>query len=418
MDDNKNKTPTERTQVLVIGAGPSGVLAATLLHRQGHQVLVLERQTFPRFSIGESLLPQSMSFLEEAGLLEAVNQAGFQYKDGAAFRHQGRYTDFCFTDKVSDGPGTTFQVKRAGFDNLLAQGAREQGVDIRFGHAITEVRFDEQQARVLAEDDQGRPYAVVAEFVLDASGFGRVLPRLLDLERPSGFPSRQSLFTHVKDHIHCPDYDRDKILISVHPQHRDCWYWLIPFSDGTCSLGVVAEESFFAERPETDNQARLQALVNEEPGLARLLARAEYANPVNQLSGYSAKVSTLFGPRFALLGNAGEFLDPVFSSGVTIAFKSASLAAKALHRQLSGDTVDWQAEFAQPLQQGVDVFRTYVEGWYQGGFQDVIFYADQQPAVKRMICAILAGYAWDRDNPFVAQPQRRLKVLTELCRAG
>ncbi|WP_341503741.1 NAD(P)/FAD-dependent oxidoreductase [Gallaecimonas sp. GXIMD4217] len=416
MDDNKNSM--EQTQVVVIGAGPAGVLAATLLHRQGHQVLVLERQAFPRFSIGESLLPQCMSFLAEAGLLEVVDQAGFQYKDGAAFRHRGRYTDFLFTDKVSAGPGTTFQVQRARFDALLAEGAQAQGVEIRFRHAITAVDFGEDKANIQALDEQGRPYAIQADFVLDASGFGRVLPRLLDLERPSGFPSRQSLFTHVRDHIDCPDHDRNKILISVHPEHRDVWYWLIPFSDGSCSLGVVAEESFFAARGEADNQAKLQALVAEEPDLARLLKNAEYPNPVNAIQGYSAKVSRLYGERFALLGNAGEFLDPVFSSGVTIAFKSASLAAKALDRQLRGEAVDWQGEFAAPLQLGVDVFRTYVQGWYEGGFQDVIFYADQQPAIKQMICAILAGYAWDGDNPFVAQPQRRLKVLTELCRAG
>ncbi|WKE63986.1 NAD(P)/FAD-dependent oxidoreductase [Gallaecimonas kandeliae] len=407
----------ERVQVLVIGAGPAGVLAATLLHRAGIGVRVLEKARFPRFSIGESLLPQSMAFLAEAGLLKAVNQAGFQYKEGAAFGHQGRYVDFDFRDKFSPGPGTTFQVKRAQFDKLLADEALKQGVDIRFGQSIEEVDLSVSPARIWARGEDGEPYQLEADFVLDASGFGRVLPRLLDLEIPSGFEPRQGVFTHVVDNA-SEGFDRDKILISVHPEHKDVWYWLIPFSDGTSSLGVVASQAYFEGRAEQDNEALLKALTFEEPGLAKVLAQASFEQPVNCLKGYSAKVSRLCGPGFALLGNAGEFLDPVFSSGVTIAFKSASLAAQTLVRQFKGETVDWQADFAAPLQAGVDVFRTYVEGWYEGSFQDVIFYPEPQPQVKQMVCSILAGYVWDKGNPFVAESRRRLRALAEICRPG
>jgi flavin-dependent dehydrogenase len=124
----------------------------------------------------------------------------------------------------------------------------------------------------------------------------------------------------------------------------------------------------------------------------------------------------LFGPGYALLGNAGEFLDPVFSSGITIAMKSASLAAGVLDRQFNGQAVDWQREFAEPLQKGVDTFRTYVTAWYEGGLQDVIFYGQQQPNIKAMICSILAGYVWDESNPYVKNSQSRLNTLVELCR--
>lgn len=415
----KTEVHRDRVQVAVIGAGPAGVLAATLLHRQGISVRVLEKNHFPRFSIGESLLPQSMVYLEEAGLIgglqDKAQELGFQFKNGAGFRHQGRYVDFDFTDKVSPGPGTTFQVKRAAFDKLLADQAQEQGVDIRFGHGIDTVTTDEQQALLTGTDNEGNAYQVAADFVLDASGFARVLPRLFDLESPSGLAPRQSFFTHVRDHIAPADFDRNKILISVHPQHHDVWYWLIPFSDGTCSLGVVGEVAYFEERG-LDNETMLRTLVAEESGLKALLSQAQYLNPVNSLKGYSAKVKQLWGQRYALLGNAGEFLDPVFSSGVTIAFTSASLAAKALVRQFKGDVVDWQADYAQPLQQGVDVFRTYVQGWYDGIFQDVIFYPNPQAQIKRMVCSILAGYAWDRSNPYVAESKRRLAALAEVCR--
>jgi flavin-dependent dehydrogenase len=123
----------------------------------------------------------------------------------------------------------------------------------------------------------------------------------------------------------------------------------------------------------------------------------------------------LWGKGYALLGNAGEFLDPVFSSGVTIALKSASLAAAALQRQFAGETVDWESEYAIPLKKGVDTFRTFVDSWYSGGFQKVIFYEKQQPEVRRMIAAILAGYAWDDSNPYAKESKRRLKALEEIC---
>jgi flavin-dependent dehydrogenase len=127
-------------------------------------------------------------------------------------------------------------------------------------------------------------------------------------------------------------------------------------------------------------------------------------------------VKSLYGPGYALLGNAAEFLDPVFSSGVTIALRSSKLAADAVHRQLGGETVNWQADFTDPLMIGVETFRAYVHGWYDGVFQDVVFYENAQPDVRRMISSILAGYAWDTSNPFVADPQRRLRVLGELCK--
>ena len=138
--------------------------------------------------------------------------------------------------------------------------------------------------------------------------------------------------------------------------------------------------------------------------------------PARLIGGYSAK--SLHRPGFALLGNAAEFLDPVFTSGVTIAMRSSSMAAAVLHRQLSGETVDWEREFAVPLKRGVDTFRTYVEGWYDCSFQDVIYYENAQPEIRRMISSILAGYAWDEKNPYVAESRRRLGVLAELCRGN
>jgi flavin-dependent dehydrogenase len=404
----------EHRQVVVIGAGPSGAIAAALLKRKGHDVLMIERQHFPRFSIGESLLSHCLDFVEEAGMLEAVNAAGFQLKNGAAFAWGEQYSAFDFGETFSNGKPTTFQVQRADFDKLLADQAALQGVDVRYGEAIVSADFNlpKPQLDVLRED--GSQYRVEADFVLDASGYGRVLPRLLDLEAPSNFPVRQAVFTHVEDHIDNPAFEREKILITTHPIHRDIWFWTIPFSNGRCSVGVVAAAEHFEGRMENLDEC-LRGFIAETPSLAGVLNNSVWDTPARTIGGYSANVKTLHGPGFALLGNAAEFLDPVFSSGVTIAMRSASMAAGVLHRQLQGESVDWQTEFAIPLKRGVDTFRCYVEGWYAGTFQDVIYFEGGSPDIRRMISSILAGYAWDERNPFVAEPKRRLRMLSELC---
>ena len=408
----------ESVEIVIVGAGPAGSVAAALLRQQGREVLVIEREQFPRFSIGESLLPQSMAYLEQAGMLQAVVEAGFQFKNGAAFMRNGRYTHFDFRDKHSQGWGTTYQVQRADFDHLLAKEAERFGAQVRYRHEVLDVALEQPGggSRLTVRGADGETYHVDARFILDASGFGRILPRLLKLETPSNFPVRGAIFTHIQDGIADAGFDRNKIRVTVHPQHCDVWFWTIPFAGGRCSLGVVAETSFL-ERYQGTPTERLQAIVAEEPSLQSLLANAQWDTPARQIVGYSANVEKLWGPGYALLGNAGEFLDPVFSSGVTIAFKSASLAAAALQRQFAGEAVDWQADFGAPLRKGVDTFRAFVESWYAGGFQKIIFHDKQQPEVRRMISAILAGYAWDQSNPYVKETPRRLATLEAICAA-
>ncbi len=404
----------QHRQVVIIGAGPSGAIAGALLKRQGHDVLIVERQRFPRFSIGESLLSHCLDFVEEAGMLEAVEAAGFQRKNGAAFAWGERRTAFDFRDKFTPGKDWTFQVQRAHFDQILADEAARQGVEIRYEEEIVAADFSGETPNLDVRRLDGSHYRVECTFVLDASGYGRVLPRLLDLEAPSCLPVRHAVFTHIEDRIDDEGFDREKILITTHPQLRDVWFWTIPFSNGRCSLGVIADPAYIAERPE-DLDACLKRFVEETPSLAGVLKNAVWDTPARKIDGYSANVKSLHGKGFALLGNAAEFLDPVFSSGVTIAMRSASMAAGLLHRQLEGERVDWERDFAEPLKRGVDAFRAYVEGWYDGSFQDVIYYPGSSGDIRRMICSILAGYAWDQNNPYVTEPQRRLRVLAEIC---
>ncbi|GLT15133.1 NAD(P)/FAD-dependent oxidoreductase [Vibrio algivorus] len=409
----------QKVPVVIIGAGPSGSVAAAILKQHDIDCIVLERSTFPRFSIGESLLPACMESLKKANLFDAVNKAGFQFKNGAAFRYQGKYTYFDFTDKYTPGEGTTFQVQRGPFDKLLADEAQKQGVEIRYQHTVTAVDIEPKQPVLSVIDEVGKPYQIQAGFILDASGYGRVLPRLLDLELPSDLSQRKALFTHVTDNITDSlaselNYDRDKITIYVHPDNQTVWYWLIPFSNGVCSVGVVSTPDFFEAYPD-DEITALKQLTSEEPHLKQLFKDADFCHMSGTIGGYSANVKHLAGSNYAMLGNAGEFLDPVFSSGVTIAMKSAELATDTLIRQFNGEAVDWQKDYSEPLMVGVDTFRAYVEGWYDGRFQNVVFFENAHPEIKKKISSILAGYAWDISNPYVANPQKRLSTLAEIC---
>ena len=410
MTNNKNS----KGEIIIIGAGPSGSIAGALLQNQDFQVTILERQLFPRFSIGESLLPQCMEFIKRAGMMDALVKAGFQYKNGASFVCKDLQTEFSFEDKFSPGMGTTFQVQRGRFDKLLADEAVRMGVDIQWQMEVMSADFVADRPELTVRNQQGDVMSYRADFVLDASGFGRVLPRLLDLESPSGFPVRQALFGHIEDRISDSRFDRNKIRITVHPVHKDVWYWLIPFSNGRSSVGVVAEPEFF--QGWDNNDQALQDIINQDPSLSALLENAVFDEKINTIVGYSANVKSLYGNGYALLGNAGEFLDPVFSSGVTIAMKSAALAADILVRQFNNEAVDWERDYAAPLQRGVNTFRVFVDAWYDGRFQDVIFHTRQQPEVKAMISSILAGYAWDENNPYVKNACPRLDTLVELCR--
>ena len=398
--------------VAIIGAGPSGALAAKLLRDNGLSVVILEGAEFPRFSIGESLLPNCLSILEKADLLRPVVEAGFQYKNGAAFERGDERRAIDFRDNFDDAWGTAYQVQRADFDQILADNAEKAGAVIHYGCRVMGADLQLGNCVLTYQDAQKNPQKLTSRFVLDASGYGRVLPRLLDLETPSDLPARSVLFTHMEDRISDPEFDRNKILIMVHPTRKDVWYWLIPFSNGTSSVGVVYTPD---DQDKTDQEALFADLL-AETRLGELLNAATQTRDMGSISGYSCNVSSLHGPGYALLGNAAEFLDPVFSSGVTIALYSAELAVPQIVRELNGQTPEWENAFAKPLKRGVDVFRVFVEAWYEGSLQDIILrHPEGDQDVSRMMVSILSGYAWSDKSPLVQKPKRYLKLLKAIC---
>jgi flavin-dependent dehydrogenase len=399
--------------VLIIGAGPAGSSAAALLRKQGFKPLIVEKQIFPRFVIGESLLPHCIDLLKEADLLDAVEAQNFIHKCGAVFLRGSETCNFDFSDQFTAGWKYTFQVPRADFDKTLADTVAARGVEILYGHGVTAISFDESGSIATIEPPDKITRNISARFVLDCSGYGRVLPRLLDLEMPSKFPPREALLAHVTGDRRPAGREEGKIWACIHP--GGAWIWIIPFSNGKTSVGVVGSPEFFA-RFAGEPEEKLRAILSSDPSAGPRLAKMKIVFGPQKISGYACAVKKLFGPRFALVGNATEFLDPIFSSGVTLALASANRAAKVLTRQLHGENVNWQTDYADHVMQGINTFRAYVSAWYDGTLHDIFFAAQSNSDIMRQICSVLAGYVWDKSNPYVAQPERALPLLSKIVR--
>lgn len=397
--------------VLVIGAGPAGTIAASLVHQAGFRVAVVEKTRFPRFVIGESLLPRCMEALEEAGFLDAVKEAGFQEKFGAKFVKQGRICDYSFAERYTEGWTWTWQVPRADFDTILADEVARMGVPVHYEHTVTGVDFHAGGSEITVEDPEGRPMKFKARFIIDGSGYGRVLPRLLHLDRPSSLPPRMALFAHLEDPNRSAADEPNRITILVHAP--GVWVWVIPFSNGLTSVGFVGSPEFFAPLAGSPEE-KLRALIARESHIRDRFANVPMAWTPRTLEGWSVATERFYGDGFVLTGNVTEFLDPVFSSGVTLAAVSSQLAGRLVVRTLKGETLDWEKEYTAVMMQGVETFRAYVNAWYEGTLDTIFFSRDQIPEYKRKICSVLAGYVWDTSNEFVARSEIMLKKLARI----
>lgn len=403
----------QEIDVLIIGAGPAGAISAAKLVQDGFRVKVIEKLTFPRFVIGESLLPKCNEILENANMLESIQKAKFQLKGGAVFQNEDEYVALDFSKNLGEKWGTSFQVKREEFDKLLIEDAINKGTDVSFNVSV--VDYDSDKNIITTEDTHGNIEQYKAKKVLDASGYGRVLPKLLDLEMDSSLALRRATFARVDKDERPTDETNGYIVIDVIGDN-DAWVWNIPFSDGTTSVGIVCTEEYFASF-ELSDEVFWEKIIFENENTAKRYANSKRIVDVGSISGYSSAVKKLYGDNYILTGNASEFLDPVFSSGVTLALESGAKAAELVSRELKGETIDYAKEYEEYMMRGINVFRDYVNAWYDGSLQTVLFSNKKNEEIVRKIISILSGYVWDQSNSFVVSSAYALEKTYEAVRS-
>ncbi len=366
---------------------------------------------FPRFVIGESLLPRCMEALDEAGFLDAVKEKKFQEKGGAKFVKNGKICDYRFADQFTKGWEWTWQVTRADFDKTLADTVEKMGVPIDYETTVTGIEFQGSDSITTVVDKNGDSSRIKARFIIDGSGYGRVIPKLFNLDKPSNLPPRKALFSHTVDLRREMSDEPNRITIVVHKP--GVWIWIIPFATGVTSLGFVGDPSFFSSYPGTTEE-QFRSMIADEPYLKERFKDVEFLFEPRVLESWSSTTDRFFGEGFVLTGNVTEFLDPVFSSGVTLATVSSQIAGKLVVEKLNGRDIDWENEYMKIMMQGVDTFRSYVMAWYEGTL-DTIFFADNQDLlIKSQICSVLAGYVWDLSNPYVKNHRTGLHRLASM----
>ncbi len=401
----------ESVDVLIIGAGPSGCVSASYLKNNNVNVKIIEKSKFPRYVIGESLLPRCMDHFEEVGLLECLTKRNFEKKEGARFLKKDIVCDFDFSIKHTDGWDWTWQVPRDEFDNTLATEVQKKGVSINFENEVIDVSFNGSNSKTIIKKKDGSLKTIHAKFIIDSSGYGRVLPRLLNLDIPSTLPKHSSIFAQVKD-INRPE-GREGTLITFDVINTHVWLWVIPFSNGNTSIGFVGPTDFINSYKGTPSEV-LSEMLRISDYYYNRFKDVEFLFEPKIIQNFSKSVKQLYGDGYALTGNSAEFLDPVFSSGVTFATESGLLASKLAYKQINNEPVDWEKEYTEYIKNGVDVFASYVKEWYTGNLQKLFFHRPENPAIKKQICAVLAGYVWDTTNPFVKRHHRIIETVAHM----
>ncbi len=402
MDLNQNY------DVFIIGGGPAGSIAGAKLVQSGFKVKLVEKMVFPRFVIGESLLPRCNFLLDEANMLACIQQANFQYKPGVVFQTDSDLEVINFENNLGESFNSSFQVKRETFDHELLLDAQRKGVVVEFESEV--IDFDAQDCIITVRTKSGEIQRYQPKKVIDASGYGRVLPRLLGLEKPSEQAMRKAIFCRVTGDVRSLVDGKDGyIFVGIHDDNQ-AWLWNIPFNDGVTSVGIVCDEQYFKSFNLTESEFFDYIIQTNLPASKRY-AQAIKIQAVGCINGYSAAVTKLFDKNFVLVGNASEFLDPVFSSGVTLALESGAKAAELTIKELNGHSVDWQIDYADYMMVGINVFREYVNAWYDGRLQSILFCDDKAEKVSQSVVSVLSGYVWNQENVFVTNPKKMVDTI-------
>jgi len=348
----------DSTNVLVVGGGPGGSTAATLLARKGWRVLLVEKDRHPRFHIGESLLPMNVPIFEELGVLDAVRTIG-TVKLGADFPSpsEGGYNVFRFDRTLNPGRGYAFQVRRAEFDQLLFAHAGASGVATLEGARVTRVELAREAVTATIVSAE-RELTVRADYIIDASGRDTLLGGLLRLKRKHTRHQSAALFAHFAGVARRPDGDAGNISIY---RFEHGWIWLIPLSGDCMSVGAVCSPDYLKRRRGSQAEFLLETLA-AVPDLRERMRGARLLEHLQATGNYSYVCDRISGHRWILVGDAYSFLDPIFSSGVYLAMHSARLAARLVDAVLREPTRErsLQRRYAREVKRGLAVLAWFI----------------------------------------------------------
>ena len=382
--------------VLVVGGGPGGSTCATKLAQGGLSVLLVDRERFPRFKIGESLLPFTFDIWDSIGLSRAFFEAeGFVKKKRAEFLDAAtsEQKTFEFSRGLDDRHPFAFQVERAPFDHLLLEHSRKNGVEVREGCAVVDLRMDEDGVTArLASGDEVR-----ARYLVDASGQTTLVGRRAGKEPNPGL-DRAAVFAQWFGVAKDEGLADGNIRIVVDGLG---WFWLIPLAD-RLSVGAVVPPDEARSRAKEDV---LQARIDRCPHVAALLATGERRAEVRAIASWSYAVKECAGERHVLVGDALGFVDPIFSTGVHLASTAASIASDVILAAFHEGRTPRRDElrgFAAHMDRAHEIVSRLVLAFYEGGLVRNIFFAeDRDEQVERGITSLLAGDFWNEDNPFI-----------------
>jgi len=378
--------------VIVIGGGPAGSTAATLLAREGFSVTLLEREKFPRFQIGESLLPYNNDLFDRLGVTDQLVSGDFFPKYGAYFvtgDGQIGYR-FRFDRNLPEPYSRSFQVKRADFDHLLLKNAAKNGVDVREESAVVAVDLSRSDRAIVKTTNE----TLEARFVIDASGHGAVLGQKVGDKSDVKELKKIAFFAHFKNVVKDEGREAGSTIIVV---LKNAWFWLIPVTSDVMSVGLVVDREHVLNCG-LGPQELLEKTIAETPFIAERMRDSERITQVYARKDFSFRMRNLVGPNYALVGDAAGFLDPIFSTGVFLAMSSADIASKAAMERLRTGSMKSLLRYERDLTGALEKYFRFILRFYDRGFLEVFMQPQDRFGLLPVIVGVLAGDIFAKRN--------------------